>query len=520
MPIAVTKRKRDNTSPNTISLGASNIGNTSDERTRQQFLRAFERESIVGHHFELDISPRSCESNTSSFQCFNTHSPPILNLSPNLSPMQDGHRTSPLEVRVQEAVAAIPDIGPQFVGSPILYPCIINEPTNSIELDDTIPSKKRKVAAELVGMSPDAQIVVQSPGLNRMEQVTTSAPNQLRRKKVDRMLMEHNNAANSNNSVNNVNNTRSPVLRSRHHRTANNKTNPTPTSMNITTRSNSMQQQQQHHQTNSRRLPSASRRSAHNHYIAPERGYVYINSVNQQVQDFLVSQQDPQQQHLMDPNRNNTYLHNANNNQQHVQPPPFIASNIINPPPTAYLPPYTLRLAPYELPINHVEVLPSPNFYPHPLSSPTGHQYDNYQHRATRQYTRQTMLRNMEAPINNNILLTSHLPVVDPLVPTYINFVPYSDPSYYQQPQQHAANNNNNNASQHMPSSPPPSYNIMLPPAGRSYRRHPGYANGFIQHFLLVYLLIYLIVDYLQLFSNFLSAGLSKYGVIIISKRS
>ena len=46
----------------------------------------------------LDMSPRSCES-AASFQCFNTHSPPILNLSPNLSPASEAHLSTVFDLR-------------------------------------------------------------------------------------------------------------------------------------------------------------------------------------------------------------------------------------------------------------------------------------------------------------------------------------------------------------------------------------------------------------------------------------
>lgn len=39
--------------------------------------------------FEVDMSPCSSES-AASLHCFNTHNPPILNLSPNLSPVSEG----------------------------------------------------------------------------------------------------------------------------------------------------------------------------------------------------------------------------------------------------------------------------------------------------------------------------------------------------------------------------------------------------------------------------------------------
>lgn len=61
-----------------FSLFSSPAGNNMDSYTRSDM-----------RPFEVDMSPCSSES-AASLHCFNTHNPPILNLSPNLSPVSEG----------------------------------------------------------------------------------------------------------------------------------------------------------------------------------------------------------------------------------------------------------------------------------------------------------------------------------------------------------------------------------------------------------------------------------------------
>ena len=99
MPIALTTRHcgeqcvTATPSHNVYPSGAmpSNINNNSGTSVE-------DRSTSAMRQYELDVSPRSCESNASSFQCFNSHSPPILNLSPNLSPAREVQLATPIEL--------------------------------------------------------------------------------------------------------------------------------------------------------------------------------------------------------------------------------------------------------------------------------------------------------------------------------------------------------------------------------------------------------------------------------------
>jgi len=98
MPIAVKKRRNDQHSPTMPAVSvmpcagfpiASGTHSTAGGASNSSVFFPTNLEGYTAsgsiQHYELDVSPRSCES-TTSFQCFNTRSPPILDLSPNLSP--------------------------------------------------------------------------------------------------------------------------------------------------------------------------------------------------------------------------------------------------------------------------------------------------------------------------------------------------------------------------------------------------------------------------------------------------
>lgn len=107
MPIALTACRRDHRVPSsslldvitcsvcpnvhvgtltldTITTSTTSLYQSPTAANMDTYIR-----SDVRQYADLDTSPRSCESGA-SLHCFNTHSPPILNLSPNLSPMHEG----------------------------------------------------------------------------------------------------------------------------------------------------------------------------------------------------------------------------------------------------------------------------------------------------------------------------------------------------------------------------------------------------------------------------------------------
>lgn len=113
MPIAITSSPNDHQNGNLLLQGGMThsicpnahiatltpgiIGGTKVTATDSQFspfssptgsnMDSYARSDM--RPFEVDMSPCSSES-AASLHCFNTHNPPILNLSPNLSPVSEG----------------------------------------------------------------------------------------------------------------------------------------------------------------------------------------------------------------------------------------------------------------------------------------------------------------------------------------------------------------------------------------------------------------------------------------------
>lgn len=431
MPIALPKRRRDNNS-SPQSVGNIGPGTSTDDRTRQ-YARALERDSLS--HYELDTSPRSCESNASSFQCFNTHSPPILNLSPNLSPINERQRTTPgmLEIGEQPVATSLADIGRQFAASP-LYPCIIDGEREPIMLDDPPPNKRRKVANSFVGVVNENHVNVNLLGS------VTEAQQQSRKRKGDKTAAV---VECPNHSI------RSPIHRSRSSRHSGKVTtqsstwgrstsfqptssqrrmvelvNPTPPVIPLTFVSPTIISSHSSPQHLEQQSPLSSTQNYANSNETD--GFLFYNSsigiVPQVLANYTLGPT-----HLHPQSSVGLYPTLTGNTPPAFIPHSFVASQ------NTYISPYAVRLAPYEgseANINQGETMPQPQSYFPPLQP----QYETYQ-RATRQFTRHnSLLREMEASLNSHDYLRTQLPGLprtDPLA----YFLPYPDPTFVHQQQ-------------------------------------------------------------------------------------
>lgn len=117
--------------------------------------------SDVRQYADLDTSPRSCDSGA-SLHCFNTHSPPILNLSPNLSPMHEG----PLGVAAFDAreMPAGLDIGRHVANSPPTFPVFVNEDHRLNQLENAA-RKKRRISEVVIDLTQPPSPLVEGHSL-------------------------------------------------------------------------------------------------------------------------------------------------------------------------------------------------------------------------------------------------------------------------------------------------------------------------------------------------------------------